>query len=89
MSERAAFLTLTLLGVAALVAGMVVTRLCWRADIPAYGRRTRSWHVLLHPGQYAQPHAVGIVRVLFVAGLAGVAGGLAVLIQKAAHDLAR
>ncbi len=89
MSEQAAFLSLTLLGVFALVAGIARTRLYWRADIPRYGRHTRSWHVLMHPEQYAQPHAVRVVRVLFMIGLAGIAGGVAILVQKAAHDLAR
>ncbi len=89
MPEQSAFLSLTLLGVLALVAGLVRARSCWRADIPGYGRRTRTWHVLMHPEQYAQPHAVRMVRVLFVAGLAGIAAGLAILVQKAVHDLAR
>ena len=87
--QETAFLALTVLGVFALVGGMVRARLYWRADISPYGRVISSWDVLLHPERYAERRAVRTIRALFLAGLIGVGGGVVVLLQKAVHDFAR
>ncbi len=85
--EQTAFLGLMLLGIVALVGGMAYARLCWRREIPAYGRSTRTWDVLFHPERYAEAHAVRTIRALFLMGLIGIVGGVVVLAHKAVHDL--
>jgi hypothetical protein len=77
VSAESAFLGLLFSGIVALVAGVGLTRLHWRPDIPPYGRRTRSLDVMLHPQRYVKDAPLRAVRTLNVAGsllLAGAAG---------------
>lgn len=86
MSTETAFLGLLLSGLTALLAGVGLTRLYWRPDIPAYGRRTRSLHVMLHPERYVRHAPLRAIRALNVAGsllLAGAAGIVAYDILRA------
>src|SRR5262245_11028836 len=88
MSTEAAFLGLLFSGITALVAGVGLTRLHWRSDIPPYGRRTRSLQVMLYPGRYATDAPLRAVRTLNVAGfllLAGAAGIVAYDLLRAGH----
>jgi hypothetical protein len=76
MSTEAAFLSLLFTGIAALVAGVGLTRLHWRPDTPPYGRRTPSLQVMLHPERYTKDAPLRAIRTLNVAGgllLAGAA----------------
>lgn len=84
--EQAAFLILILLGVLALVGGIVWTRLNWRADVPPYGRDTRFFDVTLHPERYATARAVPTIRRLNIAGACAIATALAILVHKAFKD---
>ena len=80
MSHEAAFASLLSSGISALVAGVGLTRLHWRQDIPPYDRRTRSLEVILHPERYVKDAPLRTIRSLNVAGgllLAGAAGVVA------------
>jgi hypothetical protein len=60
-ATEAGFLGLLFSGILALPAGMILTRLHWRPDIPPYGRHTRFLDVTLHPDRYvndAPLHAI-------------------------------
>jgi hypothetical protein len=85
--EQAAFLALTLVGVGALVWGIVHTRFNWRPDAAPYGRNTRILDVLLHPRRYAREQAVPAIRVLNIVGVLSLAGGVGILMHKAYADL--
>jgi hypothetical protein len=72
-----AFLGLLVSGIAALLAGVALTRLHWRPDIPAYGRRTRFLDVALRPDAYVRDAPLRAIRSLNLVGvllLAGAAG---------------
>ena len=62
------FFTLLLLGLSALLAGVLLTRLHWRADIPPYGLGTRSLDVTLHPEKYVSDAPIGVIRILNLVG---------------------
>jgi len=78
--REAAFLVLLLLGILALLAGVMWTRLRWRADVPPYGRETRFLDVTLHPERYAREDSLLAIRSLNLAGalLLACAAGLVV-----------
>ena len=83
---EAAFLILLVSGISALVAGVAMTRLHWRPDIPPYSRRTRALHVMLHPEEYVKDAPLRAIRSLNLAGgllLAGAAGIVACDILQA------
>jgi hypothetical protein len=63
------FLTFVLTGILALLAGLVLTRLHWRQDIPPYGRHTRLVDVTLHPERYAKDAPFGVIRSLSAIGV--------------------
>ena len=67
-ATEATFLTLVFAGVLALLAGMLLTRLHWRQDIPPYGRQTRFLDVTLHPERYAKDAPFGVIRSLGAIG---------------------
>jgi hypothetical protein len=60
----AAFIGLLILGVLALLAGLTLTRLHWRPDIPPYGRRTRFLDVTPHPEAYVKDAQLRVIRTL-------------------------
>lgn len=68
--REALFLTLVFAGVLALLAGMLLTRVHWRQDIPPYGRQTRFIDVTLHPERYAKDAPFRMIRTLSTAGAA-------------------
>ena len=68
-TTEAGFLGLLFSGMFALLAGLMLTRLHWRPDIPAYGRQTRFLDVTLHPDRYVRQEApLRAIRSLTVAG---------------------
>jgi hypothetical protein len=72
-----AFLILLFPGIIALLAGVGLTRLHWRPDIPPYGRRTHFLDVTLHPERYLKDARLRAIQGLNLTGgilLAGAAG---------------
>jgi len=67
--NEAIFLTAMLSGIVPVVAGVVITRLNWRPDVPPYSLRTRSLDVLMHPERYALPKVLFLIRTLNAVGL--------------------
>ena len=67
-ATEAVFLALVFTGVLALLAGMILTRVHWRQDIPPYGRQTRFVDVTLHPERYAKDAPFGVIRSLSAIG---------------------
>lgn len=84
-ATEAGFLVLVFTGVLALLAGMILTRVHWRPDIPPYGRQTRFLDVTLHPERYAVDAPFGVIRSLSAAG----AGLLACAAAAVAWELLR
>ncbi len=74
------FLTLLFAGVFALLAGVMLTRLHWRPDIPPYGLGPHFLDVTRHPQNYVKDAPLHAIRSLNLGGallLAG-AGGVVV-----------
>ena len=67
-TTETSFLGLLFSGTLALLAGMFLTRLHWRPDIPPYGRQTRFLDVTLHPDRYVKDAPLGAIRGLTVVG---------------------
>lgn len=65
---EAAFLGLLFSGIAALLAGVLLTRLHWRTDIPPYGLGTRFLDVTRHPERYVKDAPLGVIRGLTFVG---------------------
>ena len=84
--DQAAFLTLILGGVVALVLARLRTRLNWKPDAPPY-REVRTVDIILRPGQYAREDAVAVIRSLNIVGLLALAGAVGILAYKAYRDL--
>jgi hypothetical protein len=76
-ATEASFLALLFSGLLALLAGMILTRVHWRPDIPPYGRQTRFLDVTLHPERYAKDAPFGVIRSLSAVGAALLAGAAA------------
>jgi hypothetical protein len=76
---EAIFLALVFVGVLALLAGLILTRLHWRLDIPSYGRGTRFLDVTLHPERYAKDAPFGVIRSVSAIGAALLACAIAVV----------
>jgi hypothetical protein len=82
----AAFLILLFSGIVMLLAGLMLTRLHWRPDLPPYGRRTRLVQVTLHPAEYVTNAPLRAIRGLNLTGvllLAGAAGVVACELLRA------
>ena len=76
-TTETSFIGLLFAGTLALLAGMLLTRLHWRPDIPPYDRQTRVLDVTLHPDRYVKDAPLHAIRSLTVGGallLAGAAG---------------
>ena len=89
MTRSVAFLILLLLGIVALVGGLLRARLHWRSDVAPYGRQTRSLDVLLHPERYAQSDALRVIRALHITGALLVASAVVLLLVEAFRSFAR
>ena len=87
MSEQI-FLALVLAGVAAMVAGVFVTRLYWRDDVAPY-RSTSALRVLLHPEEFTRAPHVRALRWLNRGGLVLVAAAAVVALFEIARTMAR
>jgi hypothetical protein len=71
------FLILLFAGLFALLAGVILTRLHWRPDIPPYGLGTHFLDVTRHPQNYVKDAPLHAIRSLNLGGalmLAGAAG---------------
>jgi hypothetical protein len=68
MTTTATFLGFLFSGLVCLLAGVGLTRIYWRTDIPPYGRRTRSLHVALHPEEYVKDAPILAIRSLNLIG---------------------
>jgi len=89
MSTEATYLALLFSGITALVAGVVLTRFHWRPDIPPYGRRTNSLHVLLHPEQYVQDAPLRAIQTLNAAGGLLLTGAVGILAYELLRTMTR
>ena len=65
---EAAFLVLLFAGIAAMVTGIILTRVYWRPDIAPYGRGTRVMDVTRHPERYVKNAPIALIRGLNAAG---------------------
>ena len=81
--RQALFLTLLAGGIAFLLAGLLITRQTWRADIPPYNRRSRFFQIALHPERFARSERLPLIRSL------NLLGALLVLcaVATVAHDI--
>ena len=77
-----AFLGLLFSGILALLAGLLMTRLHWRADMPPYGRRTRLLDVTLHPEGYVTAAPLRAIRALNLAGVLLLMGAMGVVVYE-------
>lgn len=82
MNAQAAFVCLLLLGIVALVAGLVLTRLHWRSDLEPFGRGTRYLPLLLHPDRYVRAAPLRSIRALNLAGVLLIVGAIGVLVAE-------
>jgi hypothetical protein len=78
-----------LTGIAFLVAAVGTARWNWRADIPAFGRRTNVLDVLSHPERYAAPGRAPLIRGLGVVGAFFVLTAAALVLYQWTVDMAR
>jgi hypothetical protein len=85
--RQAAFLTLLLLGIAALLGGLLRARANWRSDVPRYGRRTQILGVMFHPERYAMDSSLGGIRALNCAGALLLAGAIGTLVYEAFRSI--
>ncbi len=83
------FLALIFTGVLALLAGMILTRLHWRQDIPPYGRHTRFVDVTLHPERYARDAPFAVIRSLSAIGAVLLACAAAVVATEILRTMLR
>jgi hypothetical protein len=85
-TTEAAFLSLLFSGIAGLLAGVLLTRVHWRPEIPPYGRGTRVFDVTLHPEKYVKDAPLRTIRSLNLVGailLAAAAGAVAYELLRA------
>ncbi|MBM4117947.1 hypothetical protein FJ251_09435 [bacterium] len=76
------FVILLVLGVLAIVAGLVQARRSWRGDQEPYGRAMRKLDVLRRPERYAQDRAVSGIRLLTRFGSLLLAAAVILLLFK-------
>ena len=87
--REAAFLVLLLLGVVALLAGVMWTRASWRADVPPYGRGTRFLDVTLHPERYARADSLRAIRSLNLVGALSLACAMGLVVFEIVATVVR
>ena len=78
-TTEAAFLSLLFTGIFALLAGLMLTRIHWRPDIPPYGRQTQFLEVSLHPERYVKQAPLLVIRGLTVVGALLLAAAIGVV----------
>ncbi len=76
----AAYLVLSISGIAALLRGLFVTRLTWRDDIEPFSRRSRTLDIALHPERCAKPQRLREIRGFFGLGALLVRAAVAVVL---------
>jgi hypothetical protein len=84
-----AFLILFFPGILSLLAGVGLTRLHWRSDIPPYGRRTRFLDVTLHPERYTKDAPLRAIRSLNLTGALLLTGAAGVSIYEIVRTILR
>ena len=80
-TTEAGFLSLLFPGILALLAGIMLTRIHWRPDIPPYGQ-TRFLDVTLHPERYVKDAPLRAIRSLTVAGGFLLAAAVSVVVYE-------
>jgi hypothetical protein len=80
---------LLLQGILALLAGLGLTRLHWRSDIPPYGLRTNFLDVGLHPDRYAKDAPLRTIRALNLTGALLLAGAVGLSAHEILHTVLR
>ena len=58
------FMAFLVCGILCLVCALFVTRQAWRADIEPFNRRSRLFHIALHPERFATSDRLGVIRWL-------------------------
>lgn len=86
-TAEAAFLGLLFSGIAALLAGVILTRLHWRPDLPPYGRGTSALHVTLHPQAYVKNAPLRAIRSFNLAGAVLLAGAIGIVVYEILRTL--
>ena len=81
-TTEAGFLSLLFPGILALLAGIMLTRIHWRPDIPPYGWQTRFLDVTLHPERYVKDAPLRAIRSLTVAGGFLLAAAVSVVVYE-------
>lgn len=84
-----AFLILLFPGLIALLAGVGLTRIHWRPDIPPYGRRTRFLDVTVHPEKYIRDAPLRAIRSLNLTGAVLLAGAAGVSVYEILRTILR
>ena len=81
-TAEAAFLGLLFSGIVALLAGIILTRLHWRPDLPPYGRGTPVLHVTLHPEAYVKNGPLRAIRSFNLTGAVLLASAIGVVVYE-------
>ena len=89
MTTQAVFFGLLFPGILALLAGVMLTRLHWRPDIPAYGRETSFLDVTTHPEKYVKDAPLRAIRILNTMGALLQAGALVVVLYEISRTTLR
>jgi len=76
---QATFFGLLFPGIAALIAGVGLTRLYWRPELPPYNRRTPTIRVMVNPREYVRDAPLRTIQSLNLTGALLVAGAIVVL----------
>ena len=71
-------------GIICLVSALFVTRQAWRADIEPFNRRSRLFHIALHPERFATSDRLGLIGWLNGVGFVLILCALGVV----AYDIA-
>ena len=88
-ATEAAFLGFLFSGITALLAGVMLTRVHWRPDIPPYGLGTRFLDVTRHPERYVKDAPLGAIRGLVFVGGVLLAGAASVVAWEILQTMSR
>lgn len=75
-------------GIVFLLAGLLVTRMTWRADVRPFGRHSRYFQIALHPEDFAKPDRLREIRILNLVGGLLLLGALAVVCRDVVSSMA-
>lgn len=70
-----------------MVAGLYLTRMTWRDDIPPYSRKSSTLEIMLHPDRFATPRHLGTIRILNAMGMLLLAAAVATIIADIAGQV--